>query len=139
MAKLMTRSEAETKRRRAVEMLKRFGRDEEAERFEGMTAEEYAQGKGAEIISNPNRKERIMAKRKAARKPAELEELEERVAELETEVEDLETELEEVTDERDELAEQVDAVAEAIGAAEEEEEDEEEQGDEDEDEQQPGE
>ena len=51
--KLMTRSKAEAKRRKAVEFLHRIGNDGLAEEFEDMTAEEYAEHKGAELIHNP--------------------------------------------------------------------------------------
>ena len=49
MMKLMTPSEAEAKRRKAVEFLHRIGNDDLAEEFEDMTAEEYAEHKGAEL------------------------------------------------------------------------------------------
>ena len=120
MPKLMTRSEAESKRRRAVEMLRRFGKDEDAERFEAMSPEVYARHKGAEIIGNPYRRYKSVAKRKAAPTRGELEDR----------VEELESELEEVTEERDELAEQVDAVCDALGVEVEEEEGEDEEGEE---------
>jgi hypothetical protein len=50
----MTRGEAETKRRKAVDFLRRVGRDDDADRFEAMGAEDYAAHKGAELLPNPN-------------------------------------------------------------------------------------
>jgi hypothetical protein len=60
MAKAMTRSAAETKRRKAVEFFRRIGKDEDAERFEAMTPEDYAAHKHAELMANPYRRYRIM-------------------------------------------------------------------------------
>ena len=42
MAKVMTRSEAETKRRKTVEFLRRIGKPEDVERFAEMSPEQYA-------------------------------------------------------------------------------------------------
>lgn len=123
---VMTRSQAESKRRRAVEMLRRFGNDEDAERFEAMSPEDYARHKGAEIIGNPHRRYKSMATRKAAPTRAELED---QVAELEGQVEDLESELEETQEERDALSEQIEQVSEIIAPEEEEEEGEDEDED----------
>lgn len=44
---------AETKRRKAVEFLKRVGKPEAAELFAEMTPEHYAAHKHAELIGNP--------------------------------------------------------------------------------------
>jgi hypothetical protein len=52
----MTRSEAEAKRQKAVEFLRRIGREDEAEQFEAMDAAEYAEHKGAELVENPLRR-----------------------------------------------------------------------------------
>ena len=106
----MTRSQAENKRRAAIAMLQRFGRQEEAEHYQDMTPEEYASARGAEIISNPNRRGRIMAKREAAPTRAELEDR----------IDELEGELENVEEERDALAEQVEQIEEILGVEEEE-------------------
>jgi hypothetical protein len=59
--RLLTRSEAETKRRKAVEFLKRIGNDDAAERFDAMTPEDYAEHKGVELIENPLRRKIAMA------------------------------------------------------------------------------
>jgi hypothetical protein len=61
MAKVMTRSEAETKRVKAVEFLRRIGKPEDAERFAAMSPEDYAAHKHAELMANPLRRYRIMA------------------------------------------------------------------------------
>ena len=61
MAKAMTQSEAETKRLRAVEFLRRIGKPEDAERFETMSPEEYAAHRHADLMANPFRRYRIMA------------------------------------------------------------------------------
>ena len=119
---VMTHSQAESKQRAAVAMLQRFGNDEDAERFEAMSPEDYARHKGAEIISNPERRYKSMAKRKAAPTRAELED---RIDGLEQEVEALEGELEETQEERDALAEQVQQVTEIVAPEDEEDEEEE--------------
>lgn len=52
----MTLEQAETARRRAVEMFERFGDSNSAEEFDSLTAEEYADRQGIEIIaSNPGK------------------------------------------------------------------------------------
>ena len=53
--KVMTTSEAEAKRLKAVEFLRRIGRDDDADRFESMDAAEYAEHKGAQLIQNRRR------------------------------------------------------------------------------------
>ena len=63
MAKVMTRSEAEEKQRKAVEFLRRIGKPEDAERFAQMTREDYAAHKHAELMANPFRRYRIMGAR----------------------------------------------------------------------------
>jgi len=50
MAKVMTRSEAESKRRKAAEFLRRIGKPEDAERFAEMSPEQYAAHKHAELM-----------------------------------------------------------------------------------------
>lgn len=65
--KVLTRSEAESKRLKAIEFLRRIGRDDDADRFGDMSAEEYAEHKGAHLLENPHAQRRIkatMAKRK---------------------------------------------------------------------------
>ena len=53
----MTRGEAEAKRRKAVEFLRRMGRDNDADRFDAMDARDYAAHKGAELLPNPYRRQ----------------------------------------------------------------------------------
>jgi len=56
VVKFLTRSDAETKRQKAIEFLHSIGKDDEAESFEEMTPEQYAEHKGAELLENPNRR-----------------------------------------------------------------------------------
>ena len=114
MAKVKTLSEAETARRRAVTGLLNLGRDEDADRIDSLSTQEYADEKGFEIIENPRRRNCFMAKRTKSRE------------ELEAELEELKAENQELQSENEELQDQIDAVAEAIGVEEEDEEDEEE-------------
>jgi hypothetical protein len=58
---MTTRSEAETKRRKAVEFLRRIGKPEYAERFAAMTPEDYAAHRHEELMTNPLRRYGIMA------------------------------------------------------------------------------
>jgi len=112
MAKLKTLSEAETARRRAVTGLHNLGRDEDADRIDSLSAREYADEKGFEIIENPSRRRRIMPRRMKSRE------------ELQAELEELRSENVELQAENEDLQDQIDAVAEAIGVEEEEEDDE---------------
>lgn len=50
----MTPGEAEGKRRQAVKFLQRIGGD--SSRFEEMSAREYAESRGAELLPNPARR-----------------------------------------------------------------------------------
>lgn len=52
--KLWTQSESERKRRQAVEFLERIGGD--SSKFEEMSAAEYAQSRGAELLPNPSKR-----------------------------------------------------------------------------------
>jgi hypothetical protein len=54
MAKVWTLGQAETKRRQAVELLARIGGD--SGKFEEMSAQAYAQSRGAELLPNPARR-----------------------------------------------------------------------------------
>jgi hypothetical protein len=58
--KLMTTSEAETKRQQAIEFLRRIGNHDDAERFEAMDARDYAEHKGAQISEKTNRRKGTM-------------------------------------------------------------------------------
>ncbi len=53
----MTLDQVETARRRAVTMFENFGDSDGAAEFDNMTADQYAESKGIEVInSNPQRK-----------------------------------------------------------------------------------
>jgi hypothetical protein len=54
--KVQTLAQAETARRRAVVGLHNLGRDDDADRIDGMSTEEYAAERGIEIIPNPQRR-----------------------------------------------------------------------------------
>ena len=54
--KVQTLAQAETARRRAVVGLRNLGRDDDADHFEGMSTEEYAEERGIEIVPNPQRR-----------------------------------------------------------------------------------
>jgi hypothetical protein len=82
--KYLTLGEAETKRQKAVEFLHRIGNDDLADEFDSMTPEEYAEHKGAELLENPQRRCRTMAKGKSkAELEAELDEANSYIEELE--------------------------------------------------------
>jgi hypothetical protein len=88
MAKVMSRSEAESKRQKAVEFLRRIGKPEDAERFEAMSPEDYAAHRHAELLANPyTRRYRIMAQETGPTK-----------AELTDRIDDIEDLLEEALD-----------------------------------------
>lgn len=61
----MTPSEAETKRLKAIEFLRNIGNDDDADRFEDMSAADYAEHKGAQLMENPERKVTTMARGKS--------------------------------------------------------------------------
>lgn len=63
--KFMTPSQAETKRLKAVDFLRRIGNDDDADRFEAMDAREYAEHKGAELQENPRKGYKTMAQGKS--------------------------------------------------------------------------
>jgi hypothetical protein len=82
--KFLTRGEAETKRKKAVDFLQRIGQDEDADRFESMDAAEYAEHKGAELLDNPTRRRTNMKRPKSRSElQAELENANEYIGELE--------------------------------------------------------
>lgn len=78
--KAMTRSEAESKRQKAVDFLHRIGNDDEADRFDSMTAEDYAAHKGARLVDNPRTKKR--RKKTMARRRDELEQAQDDIGEV---------------------------------------------------------
>ena len=112
MAKLKTLSEAETARRRAVTGLHNLGLDDDADRIEGLTTREYADEKGFEIVENPTRRTRTMARRTKSR------------AELEAELEAAQAENEELQESVDELQGQLDDISEILSPEEEDEDEE---------------
>ena len=69
--KVITPREAESKRLKAIEFLRRIGNDDDADRFEDMSPEEYAEHKGAQLLENPHRQRR--AKKTMAKRKTELE------------------------------------------------------------------
>jgi hypothetical protein len=88
--KFLTRSEAETKRQKAVEFLYRIGKDGEAEVFEAMTPEEYAERKGAELLENPNSRRKKMARGKTREQlETELDEANDYIEQLEGKLDDI--------------------------------------------------
>lgn len=89
--KRMTLGEAETKRQKAVEFLRRIGNDEAADDFESMSAEEYAEHKGAQIVENPSRRYCRMARRTKTKEElqAQLDEANEYIEELEGKLDDI--------------------------------------------------
>jgi hypothetical protein len=97
MAKLKTLSEAESARRRAITGLRNLGRDEEAERYESMSARDYAEEKGVELVENPFQRSCSMARQKTpAELRAEIAELKDQVTTLEDENEDLQSQIDEI-------------------------------------------
>jgi hypothetical protein len=100
--KQMTRGEAETKRRKAVEFLRRMGRDDDAERFEAMDADEYAAHKDASLLPNPQWRQTMA--RKMNPTVGELNETLEEIADLAEEALDPELTREEVGAKVKELA-----------------------------------
>jgi hypothetical protein len=91
VAKVMTPSEAETKRQRAVEFLHRMGKHDDAGRFGAMDAREYAEHKGATLTPNPLRSYRPMPRRtnSKAELKAELDEAKDYIEELEGKLDDI--------------------------------------------------
>ena len=58
MAKQVTREQAERKKKQAAAFMERIGEDDRADEFDDMSVEEYAEHRGLELASNPNRKAR---------------------------------------------------------------------------------
>lgn len=111
--KFLTRSEAETKRQKAVDFLHRIGNDDLADEFEDMSPEEYAERKGAQLLENPKRSKSMARRRKTVDElEAELSDLQEQVSDLEEENDALQSRLDDITniasgeDEEDEEAEE---------------------------------
>ena len=88
--KFLARGEAETKRQKAIEFLRRIGQDDDADRFEAMDAAEYAEHKGAELLENPTRRRTAMKRPKSRTElQAELENANEYIEELETKLDSI--------------------------------------------------
>jgi hypothetical protein len=86
----MTPSEAETKRQKAVEFLRRIEQDDDADRFEAMDAGEYASHKGAQLLENPTRRQVTMKRPKTKTElQAELENANDYIEELETKLDSI--------------------------------------------------
>lgn len=78
--KLKSLSEAETARRRAVTGLRNLGRYDEVDRYESMSAHEYAEDKGIELVENPFGRRYGMARQKSSTElRTEIAELKEQV------------------------------------------------------------
>ena len=86
----MTPSEAESKRQKAVDFLRRIGQEDDAGRFEAMDASEYAAHRGAELLKNPPGRCKTMngTKSKAALQ-AELDDANDYIEELETKLDNI--------------------------------------------------
>ena len=91
--KLKTLSEAEATRRRAITGLHNLGMDDDADRIDGLSTREYAAEKGFEIVENPARRNRRMARRIKSRT-----ELEAEVEALQAENEDLQGQLDDISE-----------------------------------------
>lgn len=93
----MTGSEVESKRRKAVEFLRRIRKDEDAERFEATSPEDYAPHKGAELLENPTRRF-LMARKTVEDYRADIADLKDQIAELQEENEALSDQLDAIQD-----------------------------------------
>lgn len=106
--KKLTREQVESRKRQAVRFVRDVvGDPDRADEIADESLEDYAARRKIQI-SNPSRKERIMAKRKSA---PSYNDLVDRINELEGELEDVE-------EERDALAEQVEQIEEVLGVEE---------------------
>ncbi len=87
----MTLDEAEAKRQKAVEFLRRIGRDDEADEFEAMDAADYAEHKGAELLENSPRRNTAMRRRNKSKSElqAELDNAQEYIEELESKLDNI--------------------------------------------------
>jgi hypothetical protein len=86
--KLLTPDEAEAKRQKAVAFLRRIGNDELADQFENMSATEYAEHKGAELLNeNPRRRNTPMKSKQELER--ELDEANSYIEELESKLDDI--------------------------------------------------
>jgi hypothetical protein len=103
--KFFTPEEAEVKRQQAVGFLHRIGNDDLAEEFEAMDARDYAEHKGAQLIENPKRRKRTMARQTTSGPTkADLTETLDSIADLAEEALDPSLTREELVDKVKELA-----------------------------------
>lgn len=100
---VLTLSQAETARRRAVTGLHNLGDDDAAEEFERMTPQQYAEHKGIEVI-----KENPRSYRMARKTQSEI------IADLKDRLSDLEDTVEELGEQNETLQARLDAAADAI-------------------------
>jgi hypothetical protein len=91
VAKVLTTSEAETKRQQAVTFLNRIGKEDDAAKFEAMDAQEYAEHKGAELIDNRGKKRitNMASNKSKANLEAELDEAQDYIEQLESKLDDI--------------------------------------------------
>src|SRR5262249_5893795 len=87
--KFMTEGEAETKRQKAIEFLRRIGKDDDADRFEAMDAADYVEHKGMELIDNPEGRKGMARGKSKVELEAELTEANDYIEELEGKLDDI--------------------------------------------------
>ena len=88
--KMMTPTEAETKRQRAVEFLNRIGNHDAADQFAAMDARQYAEHKGATLIANPFGRHTPMPRTKSKTElQGELDEARDYIEDLEAKLDDI--------------------------------------------------
>ena len=86
---MMTPGEAETKRQKAVEFLRRIGNDDLADEFGEMSPEQYAEHKGAQLMDNPGRKRKMAIAKSKAELESELDDANDYIEELEGKLNDI--------------------------------------------------
>ena len=108
--KLMTLSEAESKRRKAVEFLRRIGNLDAAAEFDSMSPQEYAERKDAELVQNPTRRSISMARRAKSKDEiqAELDEANDYIRQLEAKLDNIAGVLDDEEDDEDENEDEAD-------------------------------
>ena len=89
VVKALTPDEAEAKRQKAVEFLRRLGREDDADEFEAMSAEQYAEHKGVELRENPKRRYGNMPRKNSRDLQSELADANDYIAELEDKLDDI--------------------------------------------------
>jgi hypothetical protein len=89
LGQIKTLSEAETARRRAVTGLRNLGRDEDADRIDGLSPQQYAEEKGWEIIQNNPRRNYMPRTKSRSDLQAELDEANDYIEQLEGKLDDI--------------------------------------------------